>query len=359
MTKHWREARLELARDQALDAINIGLGLYTPVNGFMGPEDLESVLEHGRTAAGSPIGLPLLLDAKSDALFVRKPDRLVLVCDKLEVAHIDNPQFFEWRDPKGVQRLFGTESPEHPGVSRYNTFSGYFVAGQVVPKQDSAFVEQIALTSPEAIRRKVISRGWDTIVGFQTRNVPHRAHEQLIRTSLEIFDGVLVQPLVGPRKRGDFTEEAIERSYAYLLNEVFPVSRVMFSFLHARMNYGGPREAVLHAVMRRNFGCTHFIVGRDHAGVSDFYPEYAAQEYCASFGDDLGIQILNMSGPFFCSVCDTMVSAKSCRHSGEKSLVTKISGTQVRAALVSGDLISSNVARPEVLAAASKGKLFI
>lgn len=359
MTENGRGNRLEIGRDEALDAVNIGLGLYHPVDGFMGPEDLVSVLESGRTSGGSPIGLPLLLDVKSDSLFACDSNQLTLICEGEEVARLDNPRFFEWRDPKGIKRLFGTESPKHPGVSRYNTFSGYFVSGPVIPNRDSALVKQIALTSPEFLSGQVRAREWGTIVGFQTRNVPHRAHEQLIRTTLEIFDGVLVQPLVGPRKTGDFAEEAIERSYAFLLNEVFPSSRVMFSFLHARMNYGGPREAVLHAVMRRNFGCTHFIVGRDHAGVADFYPEYAAQEYCASFGDDLGIQILNMSGPFFCSVCDTMVSARSCRHSEEKGLVTKISGTQVRAALVSGDPISPNVARPEILAAANRGKLFI
>lgn len=125
------------------------------------------------------------------------------------------------------------------------------------------------------------------------------------------------------------------------------------------MYYGGPREAVLHAVLRRNFGCTHFIVGRDHAGVSDFYTEYAAQDYCASFGSDLGIEILMMAGPYFCSACDAMVSQRSCRHSADSTLVTKISGTQVRAALVNGHAIENRIARKGVLVEAAKGDLFI
>ena len=352
-------APLQLSADEATDAANIGLGLYHPVTGFMGPADIDAVISTGRTEGGSPIGLPLLLDVKNDDLFGENLEGLSLVTNGQHFASIESPRFFVWRDSDGIKKLFGTDAPSHPGVMRFSNFSGYFVTGQVKLNHDAEFIQRLAPNSPAAVKELLRERGWGKVVGFQTRNVPHKAHEQLIRTALEVFDGVLVQPLVGARKTGDFTEESINLAYGYLLKEVFPEERVLLSFLKARMNYGGPREAVLHSVMRRNFGCTHFIVGRDHAGVADFYGEYEAQEYCSQFGDDLGIEILNMAGPYFCSSCDTMVSRKSCKHSDDGDLVTKISGTHVRSALTSGEPISPVIARPEILNEARKGKLFI
>lgn len=350
---------LQISPEEAVDAVNIGAGVYSPVTGFLGLEDLESVVQTGRLVGGSPLGLPLVLDAKSRPSLPEIPEAINLICGNEVIASVSSPEFFEWRDLDGLRQLFGTDSLEHPGVSRFRAFSGHFVGGRVDLNHDSNLVRKFALTGPESLRKRIAERGWKTVVGFQTRNVPHRAHEQLIRTALEVFDGVLVQPLVGPRKSGDFTEEAIEAGYKHLLSKVFPKSRVEFSFLRARMNYGGPREAVLHSVMRRNFGCTHFIVGRDHAGVANFYPEYAAQDYCATFGDELKIQILNMAGPYFCSACDSMVSRKSCMHSNDSELVSKISGTQVREALRRNEYISPKIMRPEIIDAVSKVKLFI
>lgn len=350
---------LRLSRDQAIDAVNLGLGLYSPVSGFMGPDELDSVALTGRLPDGSPIGLPILLNLPMGWGEEREQDTVSLQFEGEEVAVLHNPSVFHWDASSRIRDFFGTDSSAHPGVDRFLKFSEKFVSGRVSLPEKQTSKLQSSIVAPQAIREEIRARGWSTVVGFQTRNVPHRAHEQLIRLGLEVYDGVLIQPLVGPRKEGDFSEGAISRAYDFLLSEVFPPSRVFFSLLRARMFYGGPREALLHAVMRRNFGCTHFIVGRDHAGVSDFYGEYAAQDYCADFGDDLGIEVLNWSGPYFCDLCDGLVSSRSCRHTDEDALITRISGTKIRAALAKGLPISRQVMRPEIVEAARRGSLFV
>jgi sulfate adenylyltransferase len=350
---------LPLSRDQAIDAVNLGLGLYSPASGFMGPDELEAVALTGRLLDGSPIGLPILLNLPMGWGREQERDSLSLQFEGEEVAILHNPSVFDWDASSKVRDFFGTDSPTHPGVARFLNFSQKFISGRVALPEKQTSKLQSSITTPQAIREEIRARGWSTVVGFQTRNVPHRAHEELIRTGLEVYDGVLIQPLVGPRKEGDFSEGAISRAYDFLLNEIFPASRVLFSLLRAHMFYGGPREALLHAVMRRNFGCTHFIVGRDHAGVSDFYGEYAAQDYCADFGDDLGIEVLAWSGPYFCALCDGLVSKRSCRHADEDGSITRISGTKIRAALAEGLPISRQVMRPEIIEAARRGTLFI
>lgn len=354
-----KNSSLELSFDQALDVMNLGLGVYSPLSGFMTSQELESVISNGRLICGSPIGLPILLNVDlglSGRVSASNPISLRYRGE--ELATLLEPEIFEWEASSHVVKIFGTDSAAHPGVARFLQFSPRFASGTVELRGGTAF-EELKFDSPKAIRQKMLSLGWSTAVGFQTRNVPHRAHEQLIRLALEVYDGVLVHPLVGPRKSGDFTEGAISRAYDFLISNIFPSSRVLLSFLRARMYYGGPREAVLHAIMRRNFGCTHFIVGRDHAGVSGFYGEYESQDYCRSFGSDLGIEVLRWGGPYFCATCDGMVSERSCGHKHEDNVVTRISGTDVREALSSGKIVSEKVMRPAIVKAARAGSLFI
>lgn len=354
-----RDLSIDLSFDQALDVMNLGLGVFSPLSGFMTPQELESVISNGRLICGSPIGLPILLNVEvgfSSRVF--PSDSISLRYRGEELATLLEPETFEWDASAHVFEIFGTDSATHPGVARFLEFSSRFVSGTIELRGAIDFVD-LKCDSPQATRQKMLSLGWSTVVGFQTRNVPHRAHEQLIRLALEVYDGVLVHPLVGPRKSGDFTEGAISRAYDFLVSNIFPSSRVLLSFLRARMYYGGPREAVLHAIMRRNFGCTHFIVGRDHAGVSGFYGEYESQAYCRSFGSELGIEVLSWGGPYFCASCDGMVSERSCGHKNDDSVVTRISGTDVREALSSGKIISEKVMRPAIVEAARAGSLFI
>jgi len=191
--------------------------------------------------------------------------------------------------------------------------------------------------SPAETRALFERKGWKTVAGFQTRNIPHRAHEYLQRVALELVDGLFIQPLVGRKKRGDFAPEAILTAYRSLIEGFYPADQVHLDILTTAMRYAGPREAVFHAIIRRNYGCTHFIVGRDHAGVGDFYGKYDAHQLTQRFDGELGIEILRLKGPFHCAICDTIATENSCPHeTTSPGAVTHISGTDMRAMLSGG-----------------------
>lgn len=203
-----------------------------------------------------------------------------------------------------------------------------------------------------------LERKWDRVVGFQTRNVPHRAHEYLLRIALEHADGLFVQPLVGKKHAGDYTPEAIFRGYQALIGGFLPKDRVLFGVLSTQMRYAGPREAVFHAIVRRNYGCTHFIVGRDHAGVGDWYGLYDAHDLTKKFEGELGIQIMRLKGPFYCSICDGIATENTCAHT-DCGCTQQISGTYMRAILSSGELPDKKLMRHEVVSALAGIDCFI
>jgi sulfate adenylyltransferase len=214
--------------------------------------------------------------------------------------------------------------------------------------------------TPAQTRAIFAERGWRTVVGFQTRNVPHRAHEYLLRIGLEIADGLFIQPLLGHKKAGDYTPEAIIAGYRALIGGYLSEDRLVLGILSTAMRYAGPREAVFHAIIRRNYGCTHFIVGRDHAGVDDYYGKYDAHGLIESVEDELGITVLRLCGPFHCRICDGIVTEKTCPHRRTApEAVTEISGTEMRAILVGGRAPDPHLMRPEVVAALKGVPLFI
>jgi sulfate adenylyltransferase len=263
----------------------------------------------------------------------------------LGVAEVQ--EVFE-RDREGeAERVYGTTDPAHPGVARVLAAPARALAGPVraiVAPLDGS-VGRSALT-PAATRAAFTARGWRTVVGFQTRNPLHRGHEYLQKCALELCDGLLLHPLVGPTKDGDVPVEVRMRAYEAVLS-YFPKGRVLLSTLVMPMRYAGPREAVLHALVRKNHGCTHFIVGRDHAGVGSYYGPFEAHELIASLpAEDLGITPLLFQDAFWCRRCDGMGTAKTCPH-GPAERVSP-SGTKVRAMLAAGELPPPELSRPEV-----------
>jgi sulfate adenylyltransferase len=214
--------------------------------------------------------------------------------------------------------------------------------------------------SPDETRSYFKKQGWSTVVGFQTRNVPHRAHEYLLRRALEQADGLFIQPLVGTKKRGDYTHMAILTAYRALIDEFLPKERILLGVLSTAMRYAGPREALLHAIIRRNHGCSHFIVGRDHAGVGDFYGKYEAQELTRHFDGELGIQILRLPGPFHCTVCDEIVTEKTCPHAERAPDTTQqVSGTLLRSMLMENGTAAPALIRPEIVKSIRGLQIFI
>jgi sulfate adenylyltransferase len=337
---------LVLTAAEVADLRALATGAYSPLTGFLGAKEHESVTESMRLADGTlwPIpvclGLPDGVRVDSDCLALRSERGELL--GVLEVAEV----FARDRQAE-AELVYGTTDPEHPGVARVLGSPARAVAGpvQAVVEPLGGPVGARALT-PAQTRAAFASRGWSTVVGFQTRNPVHRAHEYLMKCALEMVDGLLLHPLVGPTKEGDVPAEVRMRAYEAVVG-YFPPARVLLAALVAPMRYAGPREAVLHALVRKNYGCTHFIVGRDHAGVGRYYGTFEAQELLASLAaEDLGITPLGFDNAFYCRRCGAMATAKTCPHPDSEHVA--LSGTQVRAMLAAGQLPPPEFSRAEV-----------
>jgi sulfate adenylyltransferase len=331
---------------EAADLRALASGAYSPLVGFLDAKQHQAVCESMRLPDNTlwpiPIclGLPDGVGVDGGRLLLR--DQQGGLLGVLEVTEVYQ------RDRQAEAELvYGTGDPAHPGVARVLGAPRLAVAGpiQAVVAPLPGPVGARAL-SPSETRAAFAERGWVTVVGFQTRNPVHRAHEYLMKCALETVDGLLLHPLVGPTKDGDVPAEVRMAAYQAVL-DYFPAGRVLLAALVAPMRYAGPREAVLHALVRKNYGCTHFIVGRDHAGVGAYYGTYQAQELLASLDqEELGIVPLRFDNAFFCRVCRAMATGKTCPHHQQEQVA--LSGTQVRALLAAGELPPVEFSRPEV-----------
>jgi sulfate adenylyltransferase len=337
---------LPLTGAEAADLRALATGAYSPLTGFMGAKEHQTVTESMRLPDGTlwPIpvclGIPDGVGADGGRLALRGEGGELL--GVLEVTEV-----FERDRQAEAELVYGTGDPAHPGVARVLSAPARAVAGpvQAVVAPLDGPVGSAALT-PAQTRAAFAERGWATVVGFQTRNPVHRAHEYLMKCALEMVDGLLLHPLVGPTKEGDTPAEVRMRAYEAVLG-YFPAARVLLAALVAPMRYAGPREAVLHALVRKNYGCTHFIVGRDHAGVGSYYGTFEAQELIASLpGDDLGITPLLFDNAFWCRRCLAMATGKTCPHPDREHVA--LSGTQVRVMLAAGQLPPPEFSRAEV-----------
>ena len=322
----------------------IASGALSPLEGFMDHADYESVVTDMRLANGLPWAIPVCL-AVDDA---PKGDRVALADELgrplavLEVAHV-YPSTTETE----AQQIFRTTDTNHPGVARLFAQKDKYLAGKVTvfDRPEPAFAE-LAL-DPRDTRAAFAERGWKRIVGFQTRNPIHRAHEYLTKVALETVDGLLIHPLVGDTKGDDVPADVRVQCYRTLLDGYYPSDRVLLSAFPAAMRYAGPREAIWHAICRKNYGCSHFIVGRDHAGVGDYYGTYDAQLIFDEFEPhELGIEPMFFEHSFWCKACGSMASAKTCPHDKEQHVF--LSGTKVREMLGNGEVPPTEFTRPEV-----------
>jgi sulfate adenylyltransferase len=326
----------------------LAVGAFSPLSGFLGGDDHAAVVEHGRLAGGQVWTLPVVLPVPAEVL-ARGPDRLALsdragtVLAVVDVEEVHDP------DPAAeAKQVFETDDPAHPGVAATLARPGLLVGGPVhvlrLPPTPAALGPRL---TPAQVRAAAAARGWRTMAGFQTRNPVHRAHEYLHKVALEHVDGLLLHPLVGETKDDDVPAALRMACYRVLLEGYYPPERVLLSAFPAAMRYAGPREAVFHAIVRKNYGCTHFIVGRDHAGVGSWYGTYAAQEAFDAYGDgELGIEPLRFEHAFFCRRCDAMATSRTCPHPPDGRL--HLSGTAVRALLQRGEPPPPEFSRPEV-----------
>jgi sulfate adenylyltransferase len=336
--------RLTLTSREVSDLDMLAAGALSPLEGFMGREDYERVVEGMRLASGLPWALPVCLAVdeapKGDVVALADEEGRLLAT--LEVGEV-----YEYDSEREAEQCFRTTDGEHPGVARLYDQKPLYVGGRVTVFERVPPPYPEIANDPAETRAAFAERGWRRVVGFQTRNPIHRAHEYLTKVALETVDGLLVHPLVGDTKSDDVPADVRIECYRTLLGGYYPEDRVLLSAFPAAMRYAGPREAIWHAICRKNYGCSHFIVGRDHAGVGDYYGTYDAQLIFDDFEPhELDIEPMFFEHTFWCNVCGSMASTKSCPHGPEDRVF--LSGTKVREMLGEGEVPPVEFTRPEV-----------
>ena len=342
-----RLPRLVIDSELVSDVENIAVGVYSPLEGFLGEADFRGVLANMRLRTDVPWTVPIVLDTDREIAAGLKTGEEVLLTaeDGRPVALLHLQEKYAYDKGETADKVFGTRDPAHPGVAKVLGMKDILLAGPVdlIDVTPTPF-DRYKLT-PKETRVLFEAKGWRTVVGFQTRNTPHLGHEYVQKAALTFTDGLFINPVIGRKKKGDFKDEVILASYEEAIRLYYLKERTAMAILQMEMRYAGPREAIHHAILRKNFGCTHIIIGRDHAGVGSYYPPFAAQDIFEAF-PDLGIAPMFFRSFSYCKKCGSVVNEKICPHPPADHI--QFSGTKIRDLLVKGEYPPAELMRPEV-----------
>ncbi len=337
------------------DAENIVNGAYAPLGGFLREKDFKSVLDSMRLDNGKVWSIPIVLDINEEDYKKLKKESNIVLMDKNggKMAALKNIEIYKYDKKEFARKVFGAEDINHPGVRVVMEMGEYLVGGEVEYKKSPQppftkggnYLDYFY--TPGQTKEIFKEKGWNTVVAFQTRNVPHRSHEFLQKKALEGVDGLLIHPVIGKKKAGDFKDDVILESYKMLLENYYPKDKCLLGVLPIKMRYAGPREAVMHALIRRNYGCTHMIIGRDHAGVGGYYGSYDAHNIFDEFiPGELGIDILKFENVSHCRSCGELRMEKTCAHEPEHKF--HLSGTKIRDKIINKEKLPEELIRPEI-----------
>ena len=349
--------KINLKLESYLELEKIGIGAFKPLNGFMTEKDFYSVVNRMRLSNGKLFPIPVILPILGSKIDkIKQSKKIYLYYKKIKVASMVPQSIFKPDFKKIIKLLFETEDENHPGYKMLFSSGKYFLGGPIkftkkVKNKYSSFEK-----SPQEVKKYIKAMDLKHVAGFQTRNVQHKAHEHILHLALQEVDGLFIQPLIGKKKVGDFLPEAVMKSYKLLVDKFLPKNRVILCVLTTSMRYAGPRESVFHAIIRKNYGCTHFLVGRDHAGVGSYYGEYDAQNLCVKLEKEIKIKIIKIRGPFYCNKCKKITTDNLCLHVKHR---IPVSGTKIREALINNKFISDKFMRPEIVKSIKGIEIFI
>lgn len=340
-------SEFEINTNLSEDILNIANGVFSPLEGFLCNNDLENVVTEKRLADDTPWTIPILLDFdKNDIKEIKEGDSVLLTNKENGVlALLDIDEIFTYDKKTLAQTVYGTQDTMHPGVANVYKMKQLLLGGKITLLDSKTRKFDKYNLSPKETRILFKEKGWKEIVAFQTRNPPHIGHEYVQKTALTFVDGIFINPIIGKKKSGDFRDEVILSSYETLIKHYYLKKRAVMSILRTSMKYAGPREAIHHAIMRKNYGCTHFIVGRDHAGVGNYYGPYDAHDIFSEF-PDLGIIPVFFRSFSRCTKCGGVVNEKICPH--DEKYHINFSGKKIRELLRNGEIPSEDMMRKEV-----------
>jgi sulfate adenylyltransferase len=344
-TKDFNE--LEINTNLSEDVLNISHGVFSPLEGFLCNNDLQNVISEKRLANDTPWTIPILLDFDKSKLNEIKEGDSILLTNKeyglRSILSID--EIYTYDKKKLAQEIYRTQDINHPGVANVNNMKEHLLGGKITLIESKPREYDEYNLTPKETRFLFKEKGWRDIVAFQTRNPPHIGHEYVQKTALTFVDGLFINPIIGKKKSGDFRDDVILSSYDALMKHYYLKDRAVMSILRTSMKYAGPREAIHHAIMRKNYGCTHFIVGRDHAGVGNYYGPYDAHDIFSEFPD---LQIIPLFFRSFsrCLKCGSVVNDKICPHDPKDHI--NFSGKKIREILRNGKIPPEDMMRKEV-----------
>ena len=340
-------SEFEINTNLAEDVLNIANGVFSPLEGFLCKNDLKNVIKDKRLTDDTPWTIPILLDlGKNDLKDIKEGDSVLLVNKEAGVkALLEIEEIFTYDKKTIAQEIYRTTETSHPGVANTYNMKDSLVSGKISLLESKIREFDEYNLTPKETRVLFKEKGWQEIVAFQTRNPPHIGHEYVQKTALTFVDGLFINPIIGKKKSGDFRDDVILKSYDTLMKHYYLKDRAVMSILRTSMKYAGPREAIHHAIMRKNFGCTHFIVGRDHAGVGNYYGPYDAHEIFSEF-PDLHIVPIFFRSFSRCTKCGSVVNDKICPHDQEFHI--NFSGKKIREILNNGKIPPEDMMRKEV-----------